>query len=109
LTKGAIADPDATDRGLLFLSYQASIGEQFEFLLQKWANDQANPNEGLAPDPGYGIDPIIGQLASSPKRYVIVGKTHQRVTLPALPWVLPTGGGYFFTPSRTALLEVLTA
>ncbi|WP_250532341.1 Dyp-type peroxidase [Caballeronia sp. ATUFL_F1_KS39] len=109
LATGA-SDADAgADRGLLFLSYQASIGEQFELLLQKWANNTANPNAGLAPPPGNGIDPILGQLANSPQRYIILGASQQRVNLPHTPWVTATGGGYFFTPSKTALEEVLLA
>jgi hypothetical protein len=92
---------------LLFLCYQASIGDQFEFLATKWAGDTANPNEGLAPDPGYGIDPIIGQRRGTSARYIVVGASHVRVDLPISPWVIATGGGYFFTPSRRALTEVL--
>jgi hypothetical protein len=36
-------DPEKGNRGLLFLSIQASIEDQFEFLMSRWINDPARP------------------------------------------------------------------
>jgi deferrochelatase/peroxidase EfeB len=48
-------DPEKGNRGLLFLSVQASIKDQFEFLCARWANDPSRPKM-----PG-GHDFVIGQ------------------------------------------------
>jgi Dyp-type peroxidase family len=87
-----------TDRGLLFLAYQTSIERQFEFVTNAWVN---NPN---FPDPESGHDPILGQSQdpSTRDRTVVLqtAKTANNATI-KLPtdWVIPTGGGYFFSPS----------
>lgn len=95
---------DSGDRGLLFLAYQTSIVEQFEFVTKFWVN---NPDFKEA---GSGHDPILGQNNQDPNRErqfkFTVDKhgkqeTHQ-VTL-RQDWVIPTGGGYFFAPSISAL------
>src|SRR5262249_53702580 len=59
-------------RGLVFLAYQTSIVDRFEFIIQKWVNnrDFKEPKGPGATDPptpqepegqGGGHDPIIGQ------------------------------------------------
>lgn len=86
---------DAGDRGLLFMSYQVSIVDQFEELTQRWMNQTGAP-EGLA-----GHDLLVGQAGDGP-RTATIGPTP--FTVPAAErWVTPTGGGYFFTPSTSAL------
>ena len=47
--------PDDGNRGLLFLAYQTSIEDQFEFVIKNFVN---NPD---FKDPGSGHDPILGQ------------------------------------------------
>ena len=82
--------------GLLFMSYQASITNQFEFIQQFWAN---NPHFSQG---GTGIDPIIGQGPGSrtyafPNEY---GNTAAGTTPKGFnQFVTMKGGEYFFTPS----------
>lgn len=95
---------DSGDRGLLFLAYQTSIPRQFEFVTRNWAND---PN---FKDGGAGHDPIIGQNGSDPGRARTFEVPQADGTVKSVSftdeWVVPTGGGYFFAPSISAL-EIL--
>jgi deferrochelatase/peroxidase EfeB len=98
---------DHRKRGLLFLSIQASIEEQFEFLQARWINDESRPKM-----PG-GNDMIVGQNAATSdgiRRCSIFGNGFQIAEVIApKQWVVPTGGGYFFVPSVSAVREVLAA
>jgi deferrochelatase/peroxidase EfeB len=98
-------DPQNGDRGLLFLSIQSSIENQFEFLQARWMNDPSRPKM-----PG-GNDMIVGQNAAAEggvRRCTIFGSGLQQEQVNAPnQWVIPTGGGYFFVPSITALREVI--
>ncbi|MBW4622749.1 MAG: Dyp-type peroxidase [Cyanosarcina radialis HA8281-LM2] len=96
------------ERGLMFLSYQTSIKEQFEFVTGTWVNqpDQPPPNP-----PNAGVDPIIGQQnqAGSRTRKLKFKGTDGSIEEIETPvdWVIPTGGGYFFAPAIGALRDVL--
>lgn len=90
------------DRGLLFLAYQTSIERQFEFVTNLWVN---NPDFS---DAGNGHDPILGQSQDPTTRdrsIVIQAENPANNATVKLPkdWVIPTGGGYFFTPSIQGL------
>lgn len=105
------------DRGLLFLSYQASIRDQFEFLVTRWMNSVTNPTN--APSPGghdSGFDLIVGQNPLDRTRHAHIqtimngeilesGITTKGLNI--LDWVIPTGGGYFFSPSINSLRHIL--
>jgi Dyp-type peroxidase family len=99
-------DPVDGNRGLLFLSYQASIVDQFEFLNNAWMSDP------VAPRSPSGHDMVVGQNGQPGRNRVrsctIVRSTGQAATVTATAdAVIPTGGGYFFSPSISALRNVL--
>ncbi len=117
---------DEVDRGLHFLAYQTSITNQFEFVTRFWVN---NPNFSEPAAEGHectkdgeselplGHDPVIGQSngpnGDRSRSFFIKFKdnnSQERCEKFLAPedWVIPTGGGYFFTPSIDALKNVLT-
>lgn len=93
------------DRGLMFLCYGASIEDQFEFLQRRWSNSASQPNPA-------GFDPIIGQNGRQGSRIRFIDfPTEAGVVRIKVKdeWVTPTGGGYFFAPSISAIRDVLAA
>jgi Dyp-type peroxidase family len=85
--------PADQDRGLVFICYQASIEDQFEFIQTQWANHDDFPQ---AED---GRDPIIAQDVAEPA--FRIPPRPERLNLQR--WVITTGGEYFFSPSISAL------
>jgi deferrochelatase/peroxidase EfeB len=103
-----LMEDDGVDRGLLFMAYQGAIADQFQFVTHTWANQPDAPHHG---EPKTGHDPLIGQKVGA--RFIrlpIDGDVDrdQQIDLPEDPWVVMTGGGYFFTPSVSALAGPLT-
>ena len=99
-------DHEHGNRGLLFLSIQTSIEEQFEFLQTRWMNDAIRPR---APS---GNDMIVGQNAAAKggvRKCSIFGTNAELESVQTdKQWVIPTGGGYFFVPSLSAIRTVLS-
>jgi hypothetical protein len=99
------ADPIQGQRGLLFLSIQSSIEEQYEFLQARWMNDDARPKL-----PG-GNDLIVGQNAATDdgvRRCTLFGDGLGQAQVRAgKQFVIPTGGAYLFVPSISTLRQVI--
>jgi Dyp-type peroxidase family len=109
-----------TDRGLMFVCYQTSIPNQFEFVQAKWAN-----NPGFVPGKHHpdgapvtvGFDPIIGQNGGPGGRARTTDEPvpnyptgNQRSTLnEPTDFIIPTAGAYFFVPSIDAIENELSS
>ena len=107
---------DPEGRGLMFVCYQTSIEQQFEFILSHWVNE---PDFALS---GTGEDPILGQHlvggvggGAGARTRNFVGATVNYPGGPlgpatALPtdFIVATAGAYVFVPSISALQTVLS-
>lgn len=95
-------DMPTGDVGLLFMAYQSSLENQFEFTQQMWANnvDFARPS---APGSTTGVDPIIGQPHGPSGQHwpAIYGisESDGRTDDDFSGFVKMRGGEYFFAPS----------
>ena len=109
ITNNTIALKNETkelDRGLLFVGFCISIEEQFEFLQNRWMSNPVAPR-----DPG-GHDIFIGLNGNTDEHAQRVGRlwndNYQTANISTnAEWVIPTGGGYYFTPSISAIRDVL--
>jgi Dyp-type peroxidase family len=115
----ATAATTQQDRGLMFVCYQTSIVNQFEFLQISWADAPGFVFNKTHPDGSkvtVGLDPIIGQNTPGTARVGMeepvpnypTGNTRSTLQQPQA-FVVPTGGAYFFVPSISALQNELSA
>jgi Dyp-type peroxidase family len=95
--------------GLLFMSYQASIEDQFRFMQTMWANNAGFPTRET--EGSVGIDPVIGQKsapgASLPQTWFPTYDSN----LGGKPFLFEgfvklKGGEYFFAPSISGLASI---
>jgi Dyp-type peroxidase family len=93
-------DPSA-ERGLAFVSFQTSIRDQLEFLTSGWMNSPSRPAAAA------GHDLLVGR--STRPRLMKIRRPHGEIDVSddGAQWIIPTGGGYLFTPSRSALSRLL--
>lgn len=97
----AFIDQPRDGVGLLFMSYQASIKDQFHFMQTAWAN---NPN---FPSANVGIDPIIGQGPSNDHHWFPqYGSAANAKALLFEGFVTLKGSEYFFAPSVSGLKTI---
>lgn len=100
---GQIMNKPERGVGLLFMSYQASISNQFEFIQKTWAN---NPTSHLNPNEFDGLDPVIGQGGS--KYATKWGDSGTLKNAGFGQFVHMKGGDYFFAPSMSFLKNIDT-
>ncbi|WP_051794431.1 Dyp-type peroxidase [Streptomyces sp. NRRL S-87] len=92
-------DSSPVPRGLVFVSYQADLVEQFEFIARQWSNNEDFP-PGRHPQPG--ADTVIG--TSSPVAFESASPSGGRATtLDFQRFVRTEGALYAFTPSIPTL------
>ena len=98
---GAIDTAPASERGLIFMAYNASIAEQFE-VIQRWVSGGNSTGVGSEQrDPFVGVPDPRG---SNMFRFVDKsGSNVQRVDLGSKPFVTLKWGMYLFVPSISAL------
>ena len=96
----SVFEDDQVSRGLLFLCYQSSIKDQFEFIQTCWVNNQNFPQ------PGDGVDPVMAQVKTAPMQCPIKGVTDP-ATIELKHFVTTNGGEYFFQPSIGALRSIV--
>lgn len=110
LRRGLPYGPTGADgeRGLVFACYQTSIERQFEFIVRSWLNNPYQQHGGDNHDPivGRSNRPAAGGLR---REFVFRSPSPEdgpvrevRVPVPG-HFTVPDGGGYFFTPSLSAL------
>ncbi|KUL81850.1 hypothetical protein ZTR_09745 [Talaromyces verruculosus] len=110
------ADKTKLDRGLMFLCYQSSISNGFQFLQRSWINLDTFPDDKDQYTGGEnpGQDCIVGQLVKRPQKpkhkilttAITDGKGEHKTTS-YLPFIKSHGGDYFFSPS-ISLLQAMT-
>jgi Dyp-type peroxidase family len=93
--------------GLLFMSFQRSIVNQFEFIQKNWVNNPGFPNQN------DGIDPLIGQdgvenisTGHFPKEFGLMSDSNMRKKS-FNSFVTLKGGEYFFAPSIAFLKNII--
>lgn len=100
ITRRGIPYNDNGKKGLLFMCYQSDILRQFDFMQNIWADNERFLNEDT------GIDSVIGQGASGPKKWPQSHGGSDTHILPFGKFVRMKGGEYFFTPSISSLRNI---
>lgn len=83
--------------GLLFMDYQSSIENQFEFVQAAWANNPSFTQNGT------GIDPVIGQGPEPNPKWPKQWGGKEKESFGFAGFVTLKGGEYFFAPCLSFL------
>jgi hypothetical protein len=95
------AEDDHEDRGLVFVSFQASIERQFEIVQARWLNDGDAFGLGRTPDP------VAGAVGEGGARLAF-GGCPPRYATALRSFVTPRGGEYLFVPGIAGLRAFAT-
>jgi Dyp-type peroxidase family len=103
LRRGFSYHDDASDEGIVFMAYCASLGSQYE-VIQKWVNGGNSTGT-------YGgqVDPMSGVQGIADASYVYVETTTGKVVevpMPANPLLNLKWGLYLFAPSTHGLAAI---
>jgi Dyp-type peroxidase family len=104
IVRRGVAYKDGSRVGLYFQCFQASLQEQFEFLLKHWANFRSQPGEGCGVDPLMGVDPNHPQQWPKPN-----GAHLEKVNFSISNLTTIHGGEYFYFPSIPFLENIEAA
>lgn len=106
-----VTDPQAMAGepvGLMFMSFQSNLADQFEFTQSSWANNEGFVNGGAGGFPSTGLDPVIGQRGpNAPVKFTHRTKwgdptaPTKRISFDG--FVTHRGGEYFFAPAKSTL------
>lgn len=87
--------PADDDKGLLFVSFQTVIPDQFEKLTHKWMNGAISPNRGN--------DLLVGRSLTTRTMKILGPHGEISISDGSRQWITPTGGAYLFAPGKIAL------
>ena len=102
---GIIENKPKDGVGLLFMSYQAKLENQFGFIQRNWVNNKEFPfkNDSIKKTKDSGIDPVIGQNGTDNISHgefaAEWGKNTNFKPASFDDFVKMKGGEYFFSPS----------
>lgn len=108
---GAGEEAPSENVGLLFMCFQSSISNQFEFMQQTWADNESFLNKLFNQEAANdtGLDSVIGQSTGQPINQTW-GKKHgvdnDFASFSFGGFVRLKGGEYFFAPSISALKKL---
>jgi len=88
-------------RGMLFLAFNRSLEDQFEFVQRNWIA-RGDASGGFRED----VDPIVGRASSAARFEHHLGAERKAVSPSVNSFVSLRGGAYFFVPSRSTLLRL---
>lgn len=95
--------------GLMFMAFQSSIEDQFEFTQQSWADSPSFVARiNGSPGPLVGRDPIIGQRGENAGVDIAMPRAWDDPAVGAkstdlAEFVIHRGGEYFFAPAKSML------
>ncbi len=95
-----VAKDDGTDRGLVFVSFQASIARQFEAVQIQWLND------GNIFGLGHDTDFLLGSVDGVAGRKMTIQGDPPFFLAPQETFVKTRGGEYLYVPGMSALAAI---